>query len=87
MASSSEGDPAADAELRALLGQLKQTRGLSYEKLAAAAHMSRGTAQQYVTRAGHRRDIRTLEQLLTALGASGPARDPIASPLIAAKCG
>ena len=65
-----EGEPAADAELRALLAQLKDICGLSYDKLAAAAAMSRNSVLNYVTKPGHRRDARTLEQLLTALEAS-----------------
>lgn len=69
-----EGDRAANAELGALLGQLKEISGLSYDKLAAAAHMSRGSVLSYVPKAGHRRETRTLKPLLGALDASSERR-------------
>jgi hypothetical protein len=68
-------EDAADAELRALLLQVKATSRLSYEKLAEAANMSRGAAQIYITKPGNRRDTTTLTQLLTALGASERDRE------------
>lgn len=74
MPPSLEGDPAARVELCGLLRQLKAACGLSYDKLAAAANMSRGSVLNYITKPGHRRDGRTLETLLTVLGASGGER-------------
>src|SRR4051794_18324983 len=68
-------DPGAGTELCALLRQLKQACGLSYDELAAATHMARNTVLNYITKPGHRRDMRTLEQLLTALSAADPDRD------------
>jgi transcriptional regulator with XRE-family HTH domain len=68
-------DPAAGAELCALLQRLKQACGLSYDELAAEAAMSRNTVINYVTKLGHRRDTRTLEQLLAVLGADGADRN------------
>ena len=64
-----EGDAAAGTELCALLGQLRTDSGLTYEQLAKAANMSRGSALNYITKPGHQRDTRTLEQLL---GRSAP---------------
>ena len=69
------GGPAAGEELCALLAELKQAGGLSYDALAVAAAMGRNTVLNYITKPGHRRDTRTVEQLLTALRAPGPARD------------
>jgi hypothetical protein len=57
--SSSPGDPAADAELRALLQQLKHASGLTYEQLAEAANMALNSVRNYVTRPGHRRGTRS----------------------------
>ena len=67
-------DPGAGTELCALLGELKQACGLTYDDLAAAAPMARNTVLNYITKPGHRRDTRTLEKLLTALHAAGPDR-------------
>ena len=74
VAPSSKEDPAADAELRALLEQLKAASGLTYDQLAAAANMSRNSVMHYITRPGHRRGTRTLEGPLTALCASEDKR-------------
>ncbi|MBV9920307.1 MAG: helix-turn-helix domain-containing protein, partial [Pseudonocardia sp.] len=68
-------DPAAGAELCALLQELKQRCELSYDDLAAVAHMARNTVIAYVTQPDHRRGTRTLEQLLSVLGAEEDDRD------------
>ena len=47
-----EGDAAAGTELCALLGQLRTDSGLTYEQLAKAANMSRGSALNYITKPG-----------------------------------
>jgi hypothetical protein len=67
---SSSDAVAADAELRALLIQLKTIRGLTYEQLGDAARLSHGAARNYLAKAGHRRHTQTLQLLLVALGAS-----------------
>ena len=46
-----EGDAAAGTELCAL-GQLRTDSGLTYEQLAKAANMSRGSALNYITKPG-----------------------------------
>jgi hypothetical protein len=70
-----EEDPAAGAELCALLQQLKQACGLNYDQLAAAAPRARNTVINYITKPGHGRDTRTLKHLLSVLGAAGADRD------------
>src|SRR3954451_3395844 len=67
---------AADAELRALLKQLRERgrqpdgRRLTYDYLHVAAGMSRGSVGNYLTAPGHGRDPKVLRALLDALGAS-----------------
>jgi hypothetical protein len=65
---------ATDAELRALLHRLKTASDLSYLKLGELATMAHQTAQNYITKPGWRRDTKTLESLLTALGATAQDR-------------
>jgi transcriptional regulator with XRE-family HTH domain len=65
---------AADEELRALLRQLKDDCGMTYEQLAEAAMLSRGTVQNYVAKPGHGRDTATLKHLLAKLRASEEQR-------------
>lgn len=64
------------AELRALLKAAKSASGLSYETLAERAHVSRGTAQNYVTEpdAPARGDGAILAALLDALAVSAADR-------------
>lgn len=59
----------AGVELRVLLQQLRRVSGLTYERLAERAHMSRSTVGNYLTTPDGR-PLRTLESLLDALGAS-----------------
>ncbi|MFZ0118878.1 MAG: tetratricopeptide repeat protein [Pseudonocardiaceae bacterium] len=66
---------AAEAALCALLKQLKDVYGGSYEELGAQAGMSHGAAGNYIRKRGHRRDTKSLKSLLTALGASEQDRD------------
>ena len=57
-----------------MLGQLRTNKKLSYDTLGQTPGLSRGTALNYITKPGHRRDVRTLELLLTALGATAEER-------------
>jgi hypothetical protein len=65
---------AAAAALCAVLRQLRTNKQLSYDTLGQTPGLSRGTALNYITKPGHRRDARTLELLLTALRASAQER-------------
>ena len=58
----------------AVLGQLRKNKKMSYDTLGPTPGLSRGTALNYITKPEHRRDVRTLELLLTALGASAQER-------------
>src|SRR4051794_13352814 len=67
-------DPVASAALCALLRQLHEVSGLTYEQLAERTHLSRGTVGNYLTKPAHRRGVRELQLLLEALRAPATNR-------------
>ncbi|MFD6072753.1 helix-turn-helix domain-containing protein, partial [Amycolatopsis lurida] len=70
-----QSDLVAGQKLRALLIGFKDRSGLTYEKLAELASCSRGTAENYIAKAGHRRSDDILASLLSALGVTRDERD------------
>jgi transcriptional regulator with XRE-family HTH domain len=61
---------AAGVELCALLRQLREAAGLTYDELAETSSLSRGLLGNYLNKPGHGRRLRELELLLVALGAT-----------------
>lgn len=53
---------------------MRTNKKLSYDTLGQTPGLSRDTALNYITKPEHRRDARTLELLLTALGAPAQER-------------
>ncbi|RSN34670.1 hypothetical protein DL990_13620 [Amycolatopsis sp. WAC 01416] len=70
-----QSDLVAGQKLRALLVGFKDRSGLTYEKLAELASCSRGTAENYIAKAGHRRSDGILASLLSVLGVTRDERD------------
>ncbi|OXM44790.1 hypothetical protein [Amycolatopsis alba] len=72
-----QSDLLAGQELCALLTGYKDRSGLTYEKLAELSSCSRGTAENYIAKPGHRRSENILDLLLTTLHVTTEERDEV----------